>query len=66
MKTTEPKTTSALSDELHGEAKIVSGAIKKEVGKAVGNTKLENRGVREERAGNVEKKIGEIKKVFSD
>ena len=66
MKTKEPKTTSAFTDTLQGRAKIAVGAVKKEVGKVVGSKSLKASGAREEREGRLQKKIGEIKRVFSD
>jgi uncharacterized protein YjbJ (UPF0337 family) len=52
------------TDKIEGNSKIVSGKIKEETGKAVRNPNLEGKGNAEATEGRVQKKVGEIKKVF--
>ena len=40
------------------------GKIKEEAGKAVGNPDLQDRGTAEKVSGKVQKKVGDVKKVF--
>ena len=40
------------------------GKIKEETGKAVGNPDLQDRGTAEKVSGKVQKKVGDVKKVF--
>ena len=49
---------------MKGKAKEVAGKVKEETGKAVGNPNLEDRGTTEKIAGKVERKVGDVKKVF--
>jgi len=44
---------------------LTKGKIKEQTGKATGNRDLEERGKAEKTSGKVEKKIGDIKKVFN-
>ena len=55
---------SGTQDKIEGTAKILSGKIKEEAGKVVGNPRLEAKGDCEQIKGNTQKKVGEIKKVF--
>lgn len=55
---------SSASDKLKGAFHEAKGKIKEETGKATGNEDLEARGVAEKTAGKVEKKVGDVKKVF--
>ncbi len=55
---------SSTTDTIEGNAKIVSGKIKEETGKFARSPKLQNKGIAEKDEGHVQKKIGEIKKVF--
>jgi uncharacterized protein YjbJ (UPF0337 family) len=47
-----------------GRAKEVAGKVKEETGKAVGNPDLQDRGTTEKIAGKVERKVGDVKRVF--
>jgi uncharacterized protein YjbJ (UPF0337 family) len=40
------------------------GKVKEETGKAIGNQDLEDRGTAEKVGGKVERKVGDVKKVF--
>ena len=51
-------------DRIEGTAKIVSGTVKQETGKAINRPKLEAAGNAEQTAGRIQKKIGEIEKVL--
>ncbi len=55
---------SGTRDKIEGTAKALAGRIKEGAGKAIGNPRLEAQGDRDQVAGNVQKKVGEIKKVF--
>ena len=51
-------------DKVEGAAHQLKGAVKKTVGKVVGNPDLEDEGTAEKVGGKVQKKVGDIKKVF--
>jgi uncharacterized protein YjbJ (UPF0337 family) len=51
-------------DKVEGTAHEAKGAIKETVGKVVGNPNLEEEGTEEKVAGKVQKKVGDIEKVF--
>jgi len=55
---------SSTTDKVKGMAKEVAGKVKEETGKDVGNPNLEDRGTTEKIAGKVERKVGDVKKVF--
>ena len=50
----------------HGTAKIITGTVKEATGHAVGNARLRATGQAEKTDGHVQKKIGEIEKVFGN
>jgi uncharacterized protein YjbJ (UPF0337 family) len=56
---------SGTTDKLEGTAKIAAGKVKEETGKVFRSPRLENEGVGEQVEGHVQKKVGEIKKVFN-
>jgi uncharacterized protein YjbJ (UPF0337 family) len=62
MKTETMK--SGNTDKLEGTAKQVSGAVKEKAGNVFNDPKLAARGRSEKQEGQVEHKVGEIKKVF--
>lgn len=64
MKTYVENTKSSTTDKIEGDSKIVSGSIKEGAGKVVRSPNLEAKGVAEKNEGRVQKKVGEIKKVF--
>jgi uncharacterized protein YjbJ (UPF0337 family) len=64
MKSNE-NTKSSTTDKIEGNSKIMSGKIKEETGKVVRSPSLENKGSDEVFEGRVQKKVGEIKKVFN-
>lgn len=56
--------SSSTHDKIKGRAKEAVGKVKEETGKAIGNPNLQDRGTAEKVAGKVERKVGEVKKVF--
>ena len=55
---------SSNEDKVKGTAKEMVGTIKEKSGEAVGNPDLRDRGTAEKVEGKVQKKVGDIKKVF--
>ena len=55
---------SSTQDKAEGTAKNISGSVKEATGKLVGNPKLEAAGKAEKIEGQVQDKIGDIKKVL--
>ncbi len=55
---------SSTKDKVAGTAKEAVGKVKEETGKAIGNPNLRDRGIAEKVAGKVERKVGDVKKVF--
>jgi len=51
-------------DEVAGKIHEVKGAVKEKVGKLTNDPDLEAEGTAEKLAGIVQKKIGQVKKVF--
>ncbi len=51
-------------DEVKGKAHEIKGKIKRKVGRAINNPNLEEEGEDEEMGGTIQKKIGQVKKVF--
>jgi uncharacterized protein YjbJ (UPF0337 family) len=55
---------SSTKDKVKGTAKEAVGKVKEETGKALGNPNLRDRGTAEKVAGKLERKVGDVKKVF--
>ncbi len=55
---------SSTTDKIKGTAHEVAGKVKEEAGKSTGNPNLQDRGAAEKAAGKVQRKVGDIKKVF--
>ncbi len=55
---------SSTRDKAEGTAKHIAGSIKEAAGKAVGNPRLEADGKAGKIEGQIQKKVGEIKKVL--
>jgi uncharacterized protein YjbJ (UPF0337 family) len=55
---------SSTTDKVKGTAKEVTGKVKEEAGKAIGDRNLQERGTAQKFAGKVERKVGDVKKVF--
>jgi uncharacterized protein YjbJ (UPF0337 family) len=51
-------------DKVQGAAHELKGAIKEKVGHATKNTQLENDGADEKLGGEIQKKVGDVEKVF--
>lgn len=51
-------------DKVEGAAHELKGAIKEKAGKVVGNPNLEDEGNAEKIGGKVQKKVGDVEKVF--
>ena len=51
-------------DKIEGTLHEAKGKVKEESGKAVGNPDLQDRGTGEKVAGKVQKKVGDVEKVF--
>jgi uncharacterized protein YjbJ (UPF0337 family) len=51
-------------DEIAGTVEEVKGAVKEKAGHVVGNARLEAEGRSQNVAGKVQKKVGQIEKVF--
>ncbi len=55
---------SSTKDKIKGSVREAAGKVKEESGKAIGNPNLRDRGTDEKVGGKIQKKIGDIKKVF--
>jgi uncharacterized protein YjbJ (UPF0337 family) len=55
---------SSTTDKIKGGIHEAKGKVKEEVGKAIGNPDLRDRGTAEKVAGKVQNKVGDVKKVF--
>jgi uncharacterized protein YjbJ (UPF0337 family) len=55
---------SSTKDKIKGGLREAKGKVKEEAGKAIGNPNLRDRGTDEKVAGKVQKKMGDVKKVF--
>lgn len=55
---------SSTQDKIQGTAKDAKGKIKESAGRAVGNPNLRDEGTADRMEGKVQKKAGDVKKVF--
>jgi uncharacterized protein YjbJ (UPF0337 family) len=55
---------SSTKDKIKGAFKEAKGKVKEKAGNATGNPDLRDRGTVEKAGGKVERKIGDVKKVF--
>ena len=55
---------SSTKDKIKGSVNQVKGAIKEKAGKASGDRDLQDRGTAEKVGGTIQKKVGDVKKVF--
>ena len=55
---------SSTKDKMKGSVKEASGAIKEKAGQTSGNPNLRDRGTAEKVSGKIQKKVGDVKKVF--
>jgi uncharacterized protein YjbJ (UPF0337 family) len=51
-------------DKAEGTTHEVKGAVKEKIGHLTNNPNLENEGVDEKVAGKIQKKVGDVEKVF--
>jgi uncharacterized protein YjbJ (UPF0337 family) len=51
-------------DKVEGAAHELKGAVKEKIGHATNNPNLENKGTAEKIGGKVQKKVGDVEKVF--
>lgn len=54
------------NDQINGKLHEVKGKVKETVGQVVGNPDLESEGKAENLGGKVQKKIGDVEKVFEN
>jgi uncharacterized protein YjbJ (UPF0337 family) len=59
-------TTTSTHDQVEGKVHEVKGTLKEKIGHVTNNPQLEDEGTAERINGKVEKKIGDIKKVFGN
>jgi len=55
---------SSTKDKVKGSVNQVKGAIKEKAGQASGDADLQDRGTAERLGGTIQKKVGDVKKVF--
>ena len=55
---------SSTKDKIEGSVNQVKGAIKEKAGKASGDAELRDRGTAEKVGGTIQRKLGDVKKVF--
>jgi len=55
---------SSTKDKIKGTFKQAKGSVKEKAGKATGNPDLGDRGTLEKAGGKVQRKIGDVEKVF--
>jgi uncharacterized protein YjbJ (UPF0337 family) len=55
---------SSRKDRLKGMVNQAKGAIKEKAGKASGDEELQDRGTAERVAGTIQKKIGDVNRIF--
>jgi len=55
---------SSAKNKVIGSVKEAAGKVKEATGRAIGNPDLQDRGTVERVAGKVERKVGDVKKVF--
>ena len=56
---------SSTKDKIKGGFREAKGKVKEKAGKATGNPDLRDRGTMEKAGGKVQRKIGDLKKVFN-
>jgi len=59
-----PCMKSSTKDRVKGSVKQAKGAIKEGAGRASGDANMRDRGTAEKVSGKIQKKVGEVKKVF--
>ena len=61
---TDSTATTGTHDEAHGKFQEVKGSIKEKIGQLTNDPNLEDEGTADKASGFVEKKVGQVKKVF--
>ncbi len=51
-------------DQVTGKAHEVKGAVKEKIGRAIDDPNLQDEGTVEKTAGKIQKKVGQVEKVF--
>lgn len=59
-----PSMKSSTKDRAKGKVNKLAGKAKEKVGRATGNTRMEDRGTGQKIRGKVREKVGDVKKVF--
>lgn len=54
----------SLKDKVEGKAHELKGAVKEKLGKATDNPNMQNEGTAEKIGGKVQKKVGDVERVF--
>ena len=54
----------SIKDKLEGAAHELKGAVKETVGRVIGNPDLADEGTAEKVGGKIQKKVGDVEKVF--
>jgi uncharacterized protein YjbJ (UPF0337 family) len=62
--TASTSTTSSTHDRVEGKVHEVKGAIKEKVGQITNDPNLEDRGTAERVDGTIERKVGDVQKVY--
>jgi uncharacterized protein YjbJ (UPF0337 family) len=55
---------SSTKDKIKGGIQEAKGKVKETTGRATGNRDLEDRGTLEKAGGKIQRKVGDVKKVF--
>ncbi len=55
---------SSTKDKIKGTLREAKGKAKEEAGKATGNRDMQDRGTAEKAGGKIQRKVGDVKKVF--
>jgi uncharacterized protein YjbJ (UPF0337 family) len=53
-------------DRAKGKVHEIKGKVKEKIGRATNNPRLENEGTDEKVGGKIQRKIGEVEKVFEE
>jgi uncharacterized protein YjbJ (UPF0337 family) len=62
----EVEMADSTKDKIEGAVHDVKGTIKEKVGQATNNPDLQDEGTAEKIGGKVQKKVGDVEKVFGD
>ncbi len=57
---------SSTRDRAKGGVREAKGSVKEKAGRAIGNPNLADRGTSEKVGGKIQRKVGEVKRVFED